>query len=69
MLSDVKCPECGLKKFEKEPREIKLKGKEDSDDMLVTALTCIVCGNVMLNTNPKDKFVRTLVPKKFKLTE
>jgi len=67
MATTLKCPECGLTKFKKEARVIILKGKDDSDDMEVVALTCSICNNIMLNATPRDKFEGTKVDRTHEL--
>lgn len=69
VLSHFKCPQCGLMSFKEEIREIELKGKNDSDDYTVTAITCKPCGYVSLYSQSKDKFKGIKVPKKFTLTK
>jgi len=46
----LKCPQCGMKKFKKEVKEITI------DDMKVVVLVCATCGNIMFNANPPTQF-------------
>ena len=46
----LKCPQCGMNKFKKEANLMTIM------DMRVVVFVCSICGNIMLNANPPDKF-------------
>jgi len=51
VAQNLKCPQCGMNKFKKEVKTIKI-----ADDLSAVALICSICGNIMLNANPANKF-------------
>ena len=46
----LKCPQCGMNKFKKEAALMTIV------DMKVVVFVCSICGNIMLNANPPNKF-------------
>jgi len=51
VAQNLKCPQCGMNKFKKDVKIIKI-----ADDLSAVALICSICGNIMLNANPPNKF-------------
>jgi len=47
---DLKCPQCGMNKFKKEAKMIKIA------DFNAVVFICSICGNIMFNANPPTKF-------------
>ena len=46
----LKCPQCGMNKFKKEAKVMTIV------DMKVVMFVCSICGNIMFNANPPNKF-------------
>jgi len=49
-MATLKCPQCGMNKFNKEAKVITIM------DMKVVVFICSICGNIMFNANPPTKF-------------